>query len=622
MIETMDCVTIVTSSASKAQMLEALRDAGIVHIRQLKASCERSTAIAARSQELMKAMNAISDEAGKAGRKTGQESLTEEGFATMHKAVAEAIDTRRKASEERLRISGEISRIAAWGDFDPDAVEQLAQEGIRLSFATLDERLLDELAKDEGVRYIRLGTIAGSAAIALVDSVLPASIPCRPFSLPEHPLGWYQNRLQDLDDEMAQCSRRIALAAKYLDCYRHELKKLEEDSMYERVKATSQDEEGGLCLLSGYMPHECCDDFRALAKSNGWAYLIREVEDEDNPPTKLRYKGLIRIIQPIYDILGTVPGYREYDISSWFLLFFSIFFAMIIGDAGYGLIFLIIAIVMNVKAHKCSDVNILLYVLSATTIIYGAVTGTWFGSLAVLEKLPFLQVFIIPSLCNYSMELYGIESVYAQNNVMQLCFILGATQLALARVLNIIQKAKAKDISLLGDLGWFLDVVVLYMMALYLVIGQSVNFTIVVAGIVVGFVLVIVFGSQSPGESFAKGLKAGVGGLFTSFLDTVSCFSNIMSYIRLFAVGMASLAIAQSFNNMAGMAGPVFGALIVVLGTVLNIVMGFLSVIVHGVRLNLLEFSGQLGMEWTGYKYEPFRKTVQTSEEIVKGDVK
>ena len=160
------------------------------------------------------------------------------------------------------------------------------------------------------------------------------------------------------------------------------------------------------------------------------------------------------------------------------------------------------------------------------------------------------------------------------------------------------------------------------MMALYLVIGQSVNFTIVVAGIVVGFVLVIVFGSQSPGESFAKGLKAGLGGLFTSFLDTVSCFSNIMSYIRLFAVGMASLAIAQSFNNMAGMAGPVFGALIVVLGTVLNIVMGFLSVIVHGVRLNLLEFSGQLGMEWTGYKYEPFRRTVQTSEEIVKGDVK
>ena len=294
---------------------------------------------------------------------------------------------------------------------------------------------------------------------------------------------------------------------------------------------------------------------------------------------------------------------------------------MIIGDAGYGLIFLIAAIVMNVRAKKCSDTNILLYVLSATTIIYGALTGTWFGSLSVLEKLPFLQVFIIPSICNYSMELYGIESVYAQNKVMQLCFILGAAQLGLACVINVIHKAKENDLSLFGDIGWFIDVIVLYMMALYLVIGSEVNFTIVIAGVAAGFALVVIFGSQSPSESFAKGLKAGLGGFFTSFLDTVSCFSNIMSYIRLFAVGMASLAIAQSFNNMATMAGPVFGALIVILGTVLNIVMGLLSVVVHGVRLNLLEFSGQLGMEWTGYKYEPFRKTVQT-EETKKGVTK
>ena len=113
---------------------------------------------------------------------------------------------------------------------------------------------------------------------------------------------------------------------------------------------------------------------------------------------------------------------------------------------------------------------------------------------------------------------------------------------------------------------------------------------------------------------FLDGLKASLAGFFTTFLDTISCFSNIMSYIRLFAVGMASLAIAQSFNGMAE--GMLSGALIpvgiaiIVVGHLLNLVMGILSVVVHGVRLNLLEFSGALGMEWTGYNYEPFCKMV------------
>jgi V/A-type H+-transporting ATPase subunit I len=92
--------------------------------------------------------------------------------------------------------------------------------------------------------------------------------------------------------------------------------------------------------------------------------------------------------------------------------------------------------------------------------------------------------------------------------------------------------------------------------------------------------------------SFAEGVKAGLGGAFTSFLNTISCFGNVMSYIRLFAVGMAGLAISQSFNNMAaGMSsGPLIiaGAIVVIIGHVINIVMCILSVVVHGVRLNVL----------------------------------
>ena len=613
MIETMKVVTLVASSKKKNEMLTSLRDAGLLHIKELKKTCEASEQKAQRIHSLMTVLNAISDE-GDRKKEVKQENLDSDSFSRLHEEILRALDAKKKAEDEHVRLAREIGRISAWGDFDPSEVRALRGQGFDLSFYTLDEKALDRLREDENVRFICLSDVGRQKAVACLGSRPDPLSGAREFTLPEKSLSALEAEDEECLKTIRSAHELLVSSDKYTDEYRRQIKLLDQESMFERVKATSRDEDDAITLITGYVPEDRSEDVKALAKANGWAYLVDDVSDEDNPPTKLRYKGLVRIIQPIYDILGTVPGYREYDISSWFLLFFSVFFAMIIGDAGYGLIFLIIAIVMNVKAKKCSDINILLYFLSGTTIVYGAVTGTWFGSLTVLEKLPFLQVFIIPSICNYSVELYGIDSVYAQNNVMQFCFILGAAQLGLACVINVINKAKVKDLSLLGDIGWLIDVCVLYMMALYLVIGAEVNFSIVIAGVAVGFALVVVFGSQSPGQSFASGLKSGLGGFFTSFLDTVSCFSNIMSYIRLFAVGMASLAIAQSFNNMAGMAGPVFGFLIVILGTLLNIVMGLLSVVVHGVRLNLLEFSGQLGMEWTGYKYDPFRKTVETNE--------
>ena len=166
--------------------------------------------------------------------------------------------------------------------------------------------------------------------------------------------------------------------------------------------------------------------------------------------------------------------------------------------------------------------------------------------------------------------------------------------------MNIRRKLCRHNLSWIADLGWLLSVCALYFMVLYLVIGETINVAVVASVIGAGFVLVILFGGMSADKTFAQGLKAGLANAFTTFLDTISAFGNVMSYIRLFAVGMASLAIAQSFNDMAagfGGALVIVGIVIMIIGHALNIVMGFLSVVVHGVRLNLLEFSGQLGME-------------------------
>ncbi|MFA7672157.1 MAG: ATPase, partial [Sphaerochaetaceae bacterium] len=245
---------------------------------------------------------------------------------------------------------------------------------------------------------------------------------------------------------------------------------------------------------------------------------------------------------------------------------------------------------------------------------WGALTGTWFGSLWILEKVPFLRALVIPQIANYP-ELFNVDTNTAQQTVMKFCFIVGTLQLALACAMNIHRKIGSKNISAIADLGWLVMIGALYFLVLMLVIGATINAKAVTSVVGLGFLLVVMFNAQGPGVPFAKGLLGGLGGLFSTFLDSISAFSNIISYIRLFAVGMASLAIAQSFNSMAsgmlkGFAIPA-GLLILAIGHGLNLVMALLSVVVHGVRLNLLEFSGQLGMEWTGTNYNPFRETVK-----------
>ncbi len=416
------------------------------------------------------------------------------------------------------------------------------------------------------------------------------------------------------EEEMVKTKRIEEIEKIYREstCYIDALKSLmaqnDEEILYKKVVSTVKDEES-VCYISGYIPYYDEEKFKAFCSENALGYTISDPSDEDNPPTELKHKGFIRFVQPLYDALGLVPGYREKDISLYFLVFMALFFAMILGDAGYGLLLLLGGVALNLKSKKCSDMNALLYIFSGATIVWGALTGTWFGSEIILEKISFLKFFVIPELSNYP-ELFNMDATFVQNNMMTFCFSLGAIHLSLARVLCIHDKIKTKDISMLSDFGWLMNTILLYLLSLYLVVDADVPLSKIGAGVGVGFVLVCLFASCEPGKPLGQGIKESLGSFFTNFLDTISCFSNVMSYIRLFAVGLASLAIAQSFNGMAegmmsGFTIPL-GILILILGHAVNLVMGFLSVIVHGVRLNIMEFSGQVGVEWSGYKYEPF----------------
>ncbi len=607
MITPMKKITILCSDRDRMKTVSSLREFGLVHVENVVSKTQSAVALESENTALNKVVSFL-DSYRDRKKAAVQESLTDDKIRSLTSSLLSLMEEEGRNGEKRRALSAEIERVRPLGDFDPDELESLKALGYDITLYYIGRKEKEKLADDETVSFISVKTGSRNDCVALVNSSLPRGIPAQRIVPPSRRLSELENEMLLLTKRGEEIERTYRESVKYTDSFEDLMARNEEEIFFRRVGATVEESEC-VCTISGYIPAEKTDAFKAYCASGSLGYIIDDPSDEDNPPTLMKHKGFIKYVQPLYDALGLVQGYREMDISLYFLVFMALFFAMILGDAGYGLLLLLGGVALNAKSRKCSDMNALLYIFSGATIVWGALTGTWFGSELILEKLPFLKLFVIPELTNFP-DLFNMDSTLVQNNMMSLCFSIGCVHLGLARALCIIDKIKAKDISLLSDCGWLLNTILLYLLSLYLVVDADVPLPKIAAGVGLGFVLVCLFASCEPGKPLGEGIKESLGSFFTNFLDTISCFSNVMSYIRLFAVGLASLAIAQSFNGMAegvmhGLTVPL-GILILILGHAVNLVMGFLSIIVHGVRLNIMEFSGQVGVEWSGYKYEPF----------------
>ena len=609
MIEKMKMVHIVTSNSGKEEMLKGLRDIGIMHLAE-KQSAERE--VLDRFQTMSRTAMALKDYADPK-KKESEPVLADEEFNKMYSGVLDALEKKSVFSQEISAANTEIDRIAAWGDFSPAELAELRNDGFDFHFYRMGEKEYQEAVNNEDVKLITLAPIDKQKAVAVLGT-LPPEIQATEFLPPERSLTDLKRDIELSKEGIAECDETLKAASVYDSSFNAEMLKIQNEINYSAAKATT-DGDDDFVWISGYIPEDDIDTFKSMAAEKGCAWAIDDVSDEDEKiPTKVKYNKVSALIKPVFDILGILPGYREQDISLWFFLFFILFFAMIIGDGAYGVLILLGTIALNVVQKKVTNVTFLLYVLSIATIIWGAVTGTWFGMESAMN-VPLLKAMVIPSLATYP-EYFGLTSTVTQNAIMKFSFSIGAIQMALGSILAIKQKIAQKDLSWVANLGWTIAVIAMYLLALNLVIHDPIPLVPVFILIGVAFVLVILFGGMAPGKSFGEGLKSGLGGAFTAFLDTISCFGNVMSYIRLFAVGMAGVAISQSFNGIAaGMTGPmmILGVVVVLIGHALNLVMCFLSVVVHGVRLNVLEFSGQAGLEWTGVPYEPFEEINKVS---------
>ena len=636
MIVPMKKVSLVVLNKERKDALLQLKKVGVVHLEQIDGSSEQLSLYKEASNNAVAANAILSDikVAKKKSFSSTVKTLSNDEIIDKCKHIIDISDKKKKLLEEIASDAAEIERFANWGQVDIDDFAYLKEKGISFKMYEIPEDKYGLV--DEKVTTICVNRIKKIVRFLLIDASedRPEGLPPEAFEVPMPVLSTKDlaKRVEDNEAEISKIEEELKSETVYISQIQDFKSNLESDIQFETIYSGMGQENFGkttdLAWLTGYVPVDSFDKLKDCVTKNSWAMAASDPTEEDNVPTKLKNNKFVSLIYPLTDFLGTVPGYHEYDISGWFLLFFCVFFGMIFGDGGYGLLVTIASLVLVLKSlfqkKSVSPLMGLLLLLGLSTVAWGTVTCTWFGLKP--EQLPaWLTSLSITPISNAAGSDYRLYlpwntevGLTTGQNLQIFCFTLAFLQLSVAHLKGMARNRKS--LKVLGEFGsllqiWGMFYVVLSMVVssalfpLGLVVNNIPVGTIAIALVGGGFALSFIFSNYEGniGASILESCK----NIISVLLGVVNVFSDIVSYIRLWAVGLAGSAISNTVNEMAG---PLLGHAItfiafvalIAFGHGLNMVLNLLSVIVHGVRLNTLEFSTHLGMSWSGFKYNPF----------------
>ncbi len=635
MIVSMKKVSIVVLSRERKEALRHLKKVGVMHLESLEGSGET---LSGYKEEASRAFSAaaILEEIKNPKKVTKVSNLSDSELSKKCAMVIELSERKKKLLEEIASDSAELERISAWGEVDPDDFSYLDGKNISLRMFEIPEAKYDELSGE--LKTVLVNRFRKIARFLLIDapSERPSSLPPEAFAVPLPGVSTkkIKEKIESSRREISSIEKTLSGETVYRPQIESLIKKLEKDIQFENVYSGMGKENGDkdtdLAWLTGFVPVDSIAAFKASCAENSWAYAVSDPSEDDEVPTKLKNNPLVSLIYPLTDFLGTVPGYREYDISGWFLLFFTVFFGMIFGDGGYGLLVFVLGLFMALKGSKKggSPLAGLVTLLGLSTVVWGTVTCTWFG--LTPEQLPsWLKGLSVPPISNAYSDVNWLPfwtsdpskgTLTTAQNLQIFCFTLAFLQLSVAHFKGIARNIAGKSLKWIGEFGSLLQLWGMFYVVLSMVVSSTIfGFSEIIYGVPVGKVSVALVGvgfsmsfvfSNYEGN-IGESIMASVKGIISVLLGVVNVFSDIVSYIRLWAVGLAGAAISNTVNSMAG---PLLGhaitflafVVLILFGHGLNMILNLLSVIVHGVRLNTLEFSTHLGMSWSGFKYSPF----------------
>lgn len=561
-------VALIGPSADKSQALEELQDLGCMHLvpfsPEATATDEPTSSAARRAREALRYL---------LGARVKRHQVEYEDDFDILEVTEKALENRRRKREVQERIDStqeRIRQVEPWGNFELSPIDELA--GYRLWFYVVPHYQLRRIDTDHPWQIVHRDSRHSYVVVVSKQMPTPSSIPVPRSRLGKRSLSELRRALSEAETEMEDVRAERWALTRFITLMIRNLARAEDSAALSQASKSALDADE-IFAVSGWVPSDRIELVSTFADVRGLACIVEEPGDDDDPPVLLENPASL---EPGEDLVTfyQIPGYRDWDPSPVIYVSFALFFGMIVADAAYGAMIAVMTASFWKRMARTASLRRtrkLLSFIAVACIGYGALVGSYFGANppagSLLSRLHLLHVDDFASM-------------------MRLSIGVGVLHLIVANAAT--AWGRRTSWTALAPVGWIC--VIGGGFAAYLG-AENPGLTLGV----VGLVLVLLFSSTRPvvealdvGKRFLDGLLA--------LTNVTQAFGDILSYLRLFALGLASGSLAVTFNELgadimgAGQGvGLLLGLLVLSLGHGLNFILAIVSGVVHGLRLNVIE---------------------------------
>ena len=605
MITKMKKLTFLVYHKEYEEFLNSLRELGVVHIVEKQQGAADNTEL----QENIRLFNRLAATLKLLQNQKHEKNAviaTEGGTAARGMQVLDEVDALQtehgKLSQQLQSYAKEKEVLEVWGNFEPTGIQKLKDAGYIIGFYSCSEGNYKEEWETEYNAMIVNRISSKVFFVTVTKAGQEVDLDVEQAKLPAYSLS----RLEALYDTTEQAiegneKKLVALSETDIPSLKAALKELQSQIEFSKVVLSSEQTAGDkLMLIEGWAPAYSKVEIEAYLNDAHVYYEITDPMPGDNVPIRLNNKGFFAWFEPICK-LYMLPKYNELDLTPFFAPFFMVFFGLCLGDSGYGLFLFLGATAYRLLAKKVTpsmkSIISLIQVLSASTFFCGLLTGTFFGANIYDLDWPIVQRLK--------------HAVLMDNNDMfRLSLILGVIQILFGMVLKAVNQTIQFGFKYaIATIGWIILLVSTAVSALF-----SSSELLSMGGTAYKVVLCIsgamIFLFNAPGKNIFMNIGLG---LWDSYNMVTGLLGDVLSYVRLFALGLSGGILAGVFNSLAvGMspdnviAGPIVMVLIFVIGHAINMFMNVLGAMVHPMRLTFVEFFKNSGYEGGGKEYKPF----------------
>ena len=603
MITPMTKLTMLIYHRDYNQFLNELREHGVVHVHAKKQTLQDEN-MKAKMAEMKHVSNTIKL-LEKDNKTTGQQDnksidlKNAELLAFIDSKFAE-IDS---IQQQIASLQKDDNAYNVWGNFPEEDIKKIQSNNWDLRFFSVPNSKYDEKWEQEFNAFL-INEISGFKYFTtLTAKGKEVNIDAEKYHFPSMSKSEITAQIEELKNKLEEIRQYLsevsADAIAKLNDYKIAVK--DDADFYKVSEAASKLADDKIMMLEGWVPTEIEKDTISWLSEREIYFEATEPEKNvDNPPIKLKNRRFARLFEMIGNMYS-IPTYWELDMTPFFAPFFVMFFGFCMGDLGYGALICIItlALILSRKLKGMSDILWLGFFLGFGTVIMGTISGTFFG-------VPLLEVEGIPIVDKLKGIMFQPDGIYS---AFYVSLIIGVFQILFGMCLKIINQIKLFGFgAAVSTIGWVI-----------LLLGGIVTFLIDGIGIpfyaCLGVGAVLIYLLNGPLNSFVAPLKNIGSGLWDTYNMATGLLGDVLSYIRLFALGLSGSILGLVFNDLAmnmkpdiPVLGTIVMLLILVFGHTMNIALSALSAFVHPMRLTFVEFYKNSGFVGGAKQYEPFKK--------------